>query len=139
MRILIIGNSKSAEILTNFLSEDKNLLVFTTMENTLGNFINIAPDDIEELKEFALANEINLTIVADSALFNLDYLQIFNDNNLAILIPDSEALKIASEKTFGKKFICCLWNTQFCNVSNIFVSAVGRILYYHDDCNCYNL
>lgn len=105
MRILIIGNSKSAEILTNFLSEDKNLLIFSTKENTLGNFINIAPDNVEELKEFALANEINLTIAADISLFNLDYLSVFNANNLAILIPDNEALKIASEKAFGKKFI----------------------------------
>ncbi len=34
MRILVIGNSKSAEILTNFLSENKDLLVFTTKEGT---------------------------------------------------------------------------------------------------------
>ena len=65
MRILVIGNSKSAEILTNFLSENKDLLVFTTKEGTDGNFIDINPKDVEELKEFALANEINLSIVAD--------------------------------------------------------------------------
>ena len=65
MRILVIGNSKSAEILTNFLSENKDLLVFTTKEGTDGNFIDINPKDVEELKEFALANEINLSIAAD--------------------------------------------------------------------------
>ncbi len=105
MRILIIGNSKGTEILTNFLSEDESLLVFTTKENTLGNFINIKCDDVEELKEFALANEINLTIVADISLFNIDYISIFSANNLAILMPDSAALQIACEKAFGKKFI----------------------------------
>ena len=71
MRILVIGNSKSAEILTNFLSENKDLLVFTTKEGTDGNFIDINPKDVEELKEFALANEINLSIAADIDLILL--------------------------------------------------------------------
>ena len=105
MRILVIGNSKSSETLTNFFSEDENLLVFTTKENSKGNFTHIDPYDVEELKEFALANEINLTIVADSALFGVDYLSVFNENNLAILIPDPEASKIAYSKCFGKKFM----------------------------------
>ncbi len=75
MRILVIGNSKSAEILTNFLSENKDLLVFTTKEGTDGNFIDINPKDVEELKEFALANEINLSIAADIFLSDIDYFQ----------------------------------------------------------------
>lgn len=105
MRILVIGNAKSSEILVNFLSSDKKLLVFATKENTKGNPTNINPDNIEELKEFALANEINLTIVADPAFFHLDYLSVFNENNLAILIPDIETLKITTSKCFGKKFM----------------------------------
>lgn len=105
MRILVIGNSKSAEILTNFLSENKDLLVFTTKEETDGNFIDINPKDIEELKEFALANEINLTIVADMFLSDTDYLSVFGANNLAVLAPDCDAAKIAFSKSFGKKFI----------------------------------
>ena len=88
MRILVIGNSKSAEILTNFLSENKDLLVFTTKEGTDGNFIDINPKDVEELKEFALANEINLSIAADIFLSDIDYFSVFGENNLAVLAPE---------------------------------------------------
>lgn len=105
MRILIIGSSKAAEVLTNFLSEDENHLVFTTKEGTDGNFVCINQNDTEELKEFALANEINLTIVADISLFNGNYHEIFTAAGLGILIPDNEALKITSSKSFSKKFI----------------------------------
>lgn len=105
MRILVIGNSKSAEILTNFLSENKDLLVFTTKEGTDGNFIDINPKDVEELKEFALANEINLTIAADIFLSDIDYFSVFGESNLAVLAPDYDAAKIASLKSYGKKFI----------------------------------
>lgn len=105
MRILIIGSSKAAEVLTNFLSEDENHLVFTTKEGADGNFVNINQNDTDELKEFALANEINLTVVADTALFDKNYHEIFTAADLAILIPDNEALKITSSKSFSKKFI----------------------------------
>ena len=105
MRILTIGSAKTMEILTNFLAEDENLLVFTTSENTNANFINIHAENIEELKDFALANEINLTITAGNNLPDIDYLTEFGESNLAILAPDKEASKIASSKSFGKKFI----------------------------------
>lgn len=105
MRILVIGNSKAAGHLSGFLSKDEDLLVFSTLENTGANFIDIKPDDVFELKEFALANEINLTIVADLKLQELDFLNVFNENGLTILTPDLEALKISSSKSFAKKFI----------------------------------
>ena len=105
MRILTIGNSKSIEILTNFLAQNKDFLVFTTFENTDANFVDIHPENIDELKDFALANEINLTIAAGDTLPDIDYLRVFGENNLAILTPDKEAQKIASSKSFGKKFI----------------------------------
>ncbi len=105
MRILTIGNSKNIEILTNFLAQNKDFLVFTTLENTEANATGIRPENIDELRDFALANEINLTIAAGDTLPDIDYLTVFGENNLAILTPDREALKIASSKAFGKKFI----------------------------------
>ncbi len=105
MQILVIGNSKSTEILTNFLSEDPSHIVFTTKNGTNGNFINIDAKDVAELKEFALANEIGLSIVADVFLSDIDYSSVFSENNLALLFPDFDSLKIVSSKTAGKKFI----------------------------------
>jgi len=105
MRILTIGNSKSIEILTNFLAQNKDFLVFTTSPDTEANFIDIHPENVGELKEFALANEINLTIAPGDTGFDIDYLKEFGENNLTVLAPDKEALKIASSKSFGKKFI----------------------------------
>ena len=100
MRILTIGSAKTMEILTNFLAEDENLLVFTTSENTNANFINIHAENIEELKDFALANEINLTITAGNNLPDIDYLTEFGESNLAILAPDKEASKIFWQKIY---------------------------------------
>jgi len=105
MRILVIGNDKSSEILTNYLAQNKDNLIFCTKEETDGNFINTAPEDIEGLKEFALANEINLTIVSDVSLFEIDYLTLFNENGLTIFAPDKDAQKIAASKSAGKKFM----------------------------------
>lgn len=105
MRILIIGNSKSAEILTDFFCRNPEHLVFTTKEWACGNYTGINSKDVEELKEFALANEINLTITADRFSADTDYFPTFSENNLAILCPEFDALKIASSKAFSKKFI----------------------------------
>lgn len=109
MRILIIGQSKSAKATAEYFLKDEENLVFTTFQpnedDGAANFIDINAKDVCGLKEFAQANEINLTVLCDKSLFNIDYLTPFNEANLTILAPDIEAAGIATSKSRGKKCI----------------------------------
>ena len=55
MRILIIGNSKSAEILTDFFCQNPEHLVFTTKEWACGNYTGINSKDEQFLRNMDLS------------------------------------------------------------------------------------
>jgi phosphoribosylamine-glycine ligase len=105
MRILIIGNTHCAKVFANYLADSDTDLVFTTIEGCDANYVDIAHYDIEELKEFALANEINLTILCDEKAVAEDFVKVFNDNNLAVIGPDMNSARIAMSKAYAKKFM----------------------------------
>ena len=94
MQILIIGNSYTSKQLSNAMADNKDNIVFTTAEGTSANYINIPANNIEEIKDFALANEIGLSIVADFSCFDKGYFEEFKNSNLTILCPDLNSLKI---------------------------------------------
>ena len=104
MQILIIGNSYTSKQLSNAMADNKDNIVFTTAEGTSANYINIPANNIEEIKDFALANEIGLSIVADFSCFDKGYFEEFKNLNLTILCPDLNSLKICTVKSAGKKF-----------------------------------
>ncbi len=105
MRILIIGNTHCATVFANYLADSDTDLVFTTIEGTDANFVDIAHYDVEELKDFALANEINLTILCDEKAVTEGFVKVFNDSNLAVIGPDINSAKIAISKAYAKKFM----------------------------------
>lgn len=105
MRVLVIGNSHTASVFAECLCANKENLVFTTAKNTSANYVDILPSDVSELKDFALANELNMAIVTDIELMRCDFVKEFHEANLTIFAPDPDALKIVSERSFGKKFM----------------------------------
>ncbi len=105
MRILIIGNKHCARVFANYLADSDTDLVFTTIEGCDANFVDIAHYDVEELKDFALANEINLTILCDEKALTCGFVKAFNDCGLAIAAPDINSAKIAISKAYAKKFM----------------------------------
>ncbi len=105
MRILIVGNSYSAKIFADTLAQDSENLVFTTAVGIEATCVDINYDDVEELKEFALANEIDLTIVCDTCAITQNFTEVFHENNLAILTPDNDANGIVTSRAFAKKFM----------------------------------
>jgi len=105
MRILVIGNSRAARVFTNRLAKNEDNIVITTAADCENNYIDISPGDVDELKEFAEANELDLTIVCDPELMEKDFVSKFNSANLAVFSPDPEALKIVSSRGYGKKFM----------------------------------
>lgn len=104
MQILIIGKSHAAKKLSNLLAENKENIVFGFSNDTNANFVNINLNNIEEIKEFALANEIGLSIVVDYSCFDRGFYESFSESNLNILCPDINSAKICTNKSTGKKF-----------------------------------
>ena len=105
MRILVIGKNRSTKVFSDLLSKNENNIVFTNLENTQANFVDIGMSDIEEWKEFALANEINLTILCDFEDLEEDFVQHFSQADLSIFAPDKDSARICTSKNFAKKFM----------------------------------
>ncbi len=105
MRILVIGKNRSTKAFSDLLSENKNNIVFTNLNETQANFVDLSMPDISEWREFALANEINLTILCDFEDLEGDFVEDFSSANLSIFAPDRGAARVCTSKSFAKKFM----------------------------------
>jgi len=61
--------------------------------------------EVSEWKEFALANEINLTILCDFYDIQGDFTEDFSAADLSIFAPDKGAARVCNSKSFAKKFM----------------------------------
>lgn len=108
MQILIVGNKNVHNALaTKLKAQNPDALIFVTSqeENACGSAISIdiLPTSTDELVEFAQANEISLTIVADENAIQSGIVDAFNNAGLMVFAPDSEAVGIAYSKSYAKK------------------------------------
>ena len=65
MRILLIGKTFATAAFAQYFTQNPNNIVFSTLSGTDAESVDILPDNIQELKEFALANEMSLTLLCD--------------------------------------------------------------------------
>lgn len=105
MRIFLIGKSAAVYALADYFSENKDNIVFSTLEDTSAEFVDIAQINTQELKEFALANEMSLTILCDSESITSDIQKEFTQSGLSVFAPEGECLKFIESKIWAKKFI----------------------------------
>ena len=105
MRIFLIGKSATVYALADYFSENKDNIVFSTINDTSAEFVDIAPINTQELKEFALANEMSLTILCDSETITSDIQKEFTQSGLSVFAPEGECLKFIEYKIWAKKFI----------------------------------
>ena len=110
MKILIIGSGAKEYSLAKLISQYENTsLVFVAPGNEaiaeFANCIDIKADNIEELTDFAKANEIDLTIAASEKAIENNIAQLFNEAGLTIFAPTAEAARIATSKSISKKFM----------------------------------
>ncbi len=110
MQILVVGKGAKEYALARKIKESEaEHIVFVAPGNqAIGEFatcVDIQPDNIKELVEFAEANEINLTVVCDEAAIKADITDAFNSAGLMIFAPDREAARIAAYKSVGKRFM----------------------------------
>ncbi|MBP3925258.1 hypothetical protein J6E39_08485 [bacterium] len=110
-KILVIGNSvKDVALIEKLLSDNSQLKIYATsqsrfMNNDSVNFVDIREDNPSELLEFAVKNEIALTIATSYKALNSDIVSYFTDNGQAIFAPELNACDFALDKSLAKKFL----------------------------------
>lgn len=108
--VLIIGNCAKEFAFAKKLSE------FDIIENVYvarGNdamkdfctCVDISEDSPYELLEFAIKNNIDLTIVSNEKAIKADVAGFFADNGQLVFGPTAKSAEICTEKSIGKKFM----------------------------------
>ena len=110
MRILIIGSGAKEFTIAKLVSQyEQTGLVFVAPGNDaiaeFANCVDIKADNIDELLEFAQANEIDLTIACSEKSISNGIAEKFNEAGLMVFAPSAEASRITSSKSVSKKFM----------------------------------
>ncbi len=105
MRILVIGINYCAESISNCFASNPDNLVFTNKEGTAANYVEYDTEDVESLKDFALSNAIELTILCDEKAISQDFTSEFEEAGLTVFAPDFDASKIALSRASAKRFL----------------------------------
>ena len=110
MQILIIGKSAKECVLAKKIKEQNpdDIIFIAPGNQAVGDYatcIDIQSDNVDELIEFALANEINLTIVSDDLAIENEVVDAFNSSGLMVFGPEKESARFAINKSVGKRFM----------------------------------
>jgi len=104
-KIFIIGNGAKAYSLAKKLSE-KHDIYMTPASDTLKEFVtclDIREDSVEELLEFAMENDMDMTIAVSDISIKSGVADKFNDNKVPIFAPVAKSTEIVYDKTIAKK------------------------------------
>ena len=71
----------------------------------VANCIDIEASDLEGLKDFAIKNRIDLTVVGPELPLTLGIVDLFEDNKLKIFGPDKAASELEGSKVFSKNLM----------------------------------
>ncbi|GMR05117.1 MAG: phosphoribosylamine--glycine ligase [Thermodesulfobacteriota bacterium] len=107
MKVLVVGSGGREHALAWKLSQGgKVKKIFIAPGNAgtamCGENVNIAPDDIEALKGFALEEKIDLTVVGPEIPLTLGIVDTFKEAGLRIFGPTKAAALIEGSKAFCK-------------------------------------
>lgn len=110
MKVLLVGSGAKESTLASILVKNPNVEFLFCAPGSLGiseyaDCIDIRASDIEGLLDFAVANEIDITIPCSDQSISVGITDLFQKNGLNIFAPTQEASKIAISKAFGKKFM----------------------------------
>ncbi len=107
-KILIIGNGAKEYALAKKLYETNNEIFITPSSDSLKEFahcLDIREDNIQELLDFALEQDIDLTIPISETSINSDIVSLFSKNNLAVFAPSKDSVKLIFDKALAKKIL----------------------------------
>lgn len=110
MKVLVIGSGGREHAIVRKLSQsDKVTKIFCAPGNAgiakLAENVNIKADDISGLKDFALANKIDLTVVGPEDPLVHGIVDEFRKNSLLIFGPDASSARLEGSKSFSKEFM----------------------------------
>ncbi len=110
MKILIIGSGGREHALGWKLKQSPQVKkIYFAPGNggteELGENINLSPENIKKLLEFALKNKIDLTVVGPEVPLALGIVDLFNKKNLAIFGPTKKAALLESDKAWATGFM----------------------------------
>ncbi|MBR6127526.1 hypothetical protein IKQ21_07575 [bacterium] len=106
-KILIVGNGANTYALAKKLSKEHEIFV-TPSSDTLKEFctvLDIREDNAAELLEFALENQIDMTIPVTQSAINSGIADLFGKNNQLVFAPVSKANELSSNKAQAKKVL----------------------------------
>ena len=108
MKVLIIGNGGRESAIAKKLSEDKRIsqMFFAKGNATTENLgKNLPYESVAELRDFALREKIDFTIVGPELPLVNGIVDEFQKHNLKIFGPTKRAADLEGSKAFSKKFM----------------------------------
>ncbi|MDQ3321885.1 MAG: phosphoribosylamine--glycine ligase [Acidobacteriota bacterium] len=110
MKILVIGSGGREHALCRAFNSSKNVGRIYCAEGNAGiaqiaECVNIKPDEIGRLADFAEENQIDLTFVGVETSLALGIVDEFEKRNLKIVGAGKKAARLESSKAFAKDFM----------------------------------
>jgi phosphoribosylamine--glycine ligase len=110
MKVLVIGGGGREHVLAWKLAQSPRVTqVFCCPGNGgtagLAENLAIAPDDLEKMADFAVANGIDLTVVGPDAYLEAGTVDLFQERGLRVYGPTKAAARLEWSKAFSKQFM----------------------------------
>lgn len=110
MKILIVGNGAREHALGfKIKKEDQEREIYFAPGNAgtknIGKNIDIKSNDINELRDFAYENKIDLTIIGPEIPLSMGIVDLFNERDLKIIGPNKVCSQLEASKSFCKEFL----------------------------------
>lgn len=110
MNILVVGSGgREHAICYAFSRSERVKKIYCASGNagisSVAECVPIAPDKIKELRDFALANNIDLTFVGGETSLALGIVDLFEKSGLKVIGASQLAARLESSKAFSKDFM----------------------------------
>ncbi len=109
MKVLVIGNGGREHAIIDKLSESKHVDQIYAAPGNTGyqncTLVNIKVTDVEALVDFALKNNIDMTVVGPEASLACGIVDLFKEKGLKIFGPTKAASQVETSKDFAKQIM----------------------------------
>src|SRR5215212_6446384 len=110
MKILVVGSGGREHALCRaFKKSRRETKIFCANGNAgiaaLAECVNIKPEEISKLADFAAENKIDLTFVGGETALALGIVDEFEKRNLKIIGASKKAARLEASKAFAKDFM----------------------------------